>query len=144
MCSWSDNLLGEHSGHLRCEKPPAVCERECQNVCVSVCCTLPDSQHWWYSWCHYWPGVRLGCAVWRPSHVTSAQNLSLFVCACICVLYYHPASAVALYPPLLTLHGGPLFVFCGFLLIPGPQLYCNTHMHAYVHTQCLVTEWCTG
>ena len=28
-------VLGEHSGHLRCEMPPAVCGMEC--ACVRVC-----------------------------------------------------------------------------------------------------------
>lgn len=70
--------LGEHSGHLCCQTPP-VCGKENDSVCVffffSVCVyMLPDSQQWWYSWCHYWPEVILGCAVWKLSHVLMSHG----------------------------------------------------------------------
>lgn len=128
VCGLSWQLVpGEHSGHLCCEMPPAVCGKRWERVCVCVCVTMPDSQRWWYLWCHYWHGIRLGCAVWRISHVLMSHTSS----ACLCVLL-------------------PSCLCCGLLISPfstGAQCLCSVvfhstwapvlEQHAHTHTHIL-------
>lgn len=68
--------------------------------------------------------VRLGCAVWWPTHMLMSS-------ACLCMWVLLPSYLCSGLVPssLCALHGAPLFVFCGCLLTLGPFVNCIAYTH---------------
>lgn len=137
---WQLAVPREHSGHLRCEMPPAVCGKECESVCACVLHCLTHSTGGIHDvitgpgsgW-----GVLFGGLAMCWCHIANPQLVC--VCACVCFTTILPLR----WPRALL--SWPIVCVLWFPTHPGPQCYCNTHtsMHTYT-TKCLVTEWCTG
>lgn len=126
MSCWSNNL-GLGNTEATCAAWHTCYGKECESVCV----TLPDSPHWWYSWCHYWLRSDRG-VLFRGLAMCWCHVANLWVVS-VCAFLLPSYLCGGLLPSSLGFVWGPI-VCVAWLLNHFRALFkCNTHAHTSSH-----------
>lgn len=129
LWSWSHNLCSGNTAATCAAKGFLLCAGRSVSVCLLLCLTH------WAGGIQYViaslesdRGVGVGL-FWGSAmcwcHSANPQLVCMYIFACVCVFYYHPASAVAFLPWLCK--GGPMVCVQWFPALAGPQHYCTKY-----------------